>query len=108
VRRTTITSLGTQVREREDRLRRAHAVCAACTGCAPAEPIQCESLDCAWLYERHKAGTGMELAQFASQLLEELQGAGSEQADSEGEQNTWQGRPRLERNGSSSGSEMLR
>jgi len=30
-------------------------ICESCTSSAPSETIKCESVDCAWLFERKKA-----------------------------------------------------
>jgi DNA polymerase zeta len=78
-RAASAAALGEHVRAREERLRRAHAICGTCAGIAPAQAVPCESLDCAWFFERHKAGAGMELAGFASELLEELAGMGEDE-----------------------------
>jgi DNA polymerase zeta len=86
VRRATAAALGEQVRGREERLRRAQAVCAVCAGAAPAQAVPCESLDCAWFFERHKAEAGMGLAGFANQLLEELNGLDEDEDGGDGEQ----------------------
>jgi DNA polymerase zeta len=51
----TITDLMRRRRRLEKRLIGAHRVCSSCTASAPCEPIECESLDCPWLYERKKA-----------------------------------------------------
>lgn len=52
---TTITNLLSRVRIVENGLKDCQMICASCTATAPAEPIECESLDCPWLFERKKA-----------------------------------------------------
>jgi DNA polymerase zeta len=51
----------------------AQRVCASCTGCAPLEPIHCDSIDCQWFYARHKANAGLELVPMFEQLVGELE-----------------------------------
>ncbi|EPQ60815.1 DNA/RNA polymerase, partial [Gloeophyllum trabeum ATCC 11539] len=48
----TITSLLSQVRAAERRLKDAHEVCSSCALSPRGEPILCDSLDCSWLFER--------------------------------------------------------
>ncbi|KZW02196.1 DNA/RNA polymerase [Exidia glandulosa HHB12029] len=43
-----------RIRTIETREREANVVCASCTGSMPGEEIKCDSLDCAWFFERHK------------------------------------------------------
>ncbi|KAI0689616.1 hypothetical protein BC835DRAFT_1368378 [Cytidiella melzeri] len=50
----TISGLLTRVHRTEDRLKNVHLICVSCSGVASGEPIECESLDCPWLYERKK------------------------------------------------------
>lgn len=52
---TTIFGLQSRISRTETRLRDAQMVCSSCAGCAYAEPIECVSLDCPWLFERKKA-----------------------------------------------------
>ena len=51
----TVADLLNRTRKLEKRLVGAYQICASCTATAPGEPIECESLDCPWLYERKKA-----------------------------------------------------
>ncbi|KAJ7038190.1 hypothetical protein C8F04DRAFT_371528 [Mycena alexandri] len=44
-----------KIKKGERRLLDTHRICASCTRTAPTEPVQCESLDCSWLYARTRA-----------------------------------------------------
>jgi DNA polymerase zeta len=72
-RQPSMAALSEHVVRCEDRLRASHAVCGSCTASNPAEPVECESLDCQWFYERHKAERGMELATFAREVIAEME-----------------------------------
>ena len=45
-----------------------HAVCVSCTSSPQAEAIKCESLDCPWLYARHKAEEELGILEGVPQL----------------------------------------
>ncbi|KAJ7092735.1 hypothetical protein C8R44DRAFT_646516 [Mycena epipterygia] len=45
----------------EKRLLDIHRICVSCTQSPLAEPVQCESLDCSWLYARTKADQKLDL-----------------------------------------------
>lgn len=88
----TIVNLHARIRTKEERMENTHRICASCTGCAPTEPIHCESIDCQWFYARHKASTGLELVPMFEQLARELESLqdeienefeGDEEADSD-------------------------
>ncbi|TFK30449.1 hypothetical protein FA15DRAFT_607802 [Coprinopsis marcescibilis] len=51
----TIVNLGGTVHDIEQRVKHAHEICASCAGSALGEPIECESFDCPWYYDRHRA-----------------------------------------------------
>ncbi|KAH7102034.1 hypothetical protein BKA62DRAFT_701193 [Auriculariales sp. MPI-PUGE-AT-0066] len=50
----TMRRLQRHVRVGEKRLLTANQVCMSCSGTFPGEQIDCRSLDCEWLFERHK------------------------------------------------------
>lgn len=52
---TTIPELLRRISKGENRLMSTQRICESCTSSAPSEPIKCESVDCAWLFERKKA-----------------------------------------------------
>lgn len=56
VRPITLLSLLTRLRDAEVKALDMQRVCASCTGAGPLSEIGCESYDCTWLFERHKAG----------------------------------------------------
>lgn len=58
----TLRRLERQLRVREKRVHTANLVCASCTGSVPGEQIDCQSLDCEWLYERHKVVQNIQVA----------------------------------------------
>lgn len=78
----TVVNLHARIRTKEERLKSAHRICVSCTGCAPTEPVHCESIDCQWFYARQKASTGLELIPMFEQLAQELEAL---QTDSENE-----------------------
>lgn len=57
----------------ESRLKSTHLVCVSCTGIAPGEPIECESIDCAWLYARKKAEATAEFMPIYDDITIELE-----------------------------------
>ncbi|EJD47779.1 hypothetical protein AURDEDRAFT_144423 [Auricularia subglabra TFB-10046 SS5] len=66
---TSIYRLERRVRARETKQTSAHLVCVTCTGCAPGEEIKCDSLDCAWFFERHKLADEAAYLQDLKQAL---------------------------------------
>lgn len=50
----TILAIQWMKRGVEKRLRAVQEVCASCSGTPHAEPIECESLECGWFFERSK------------------------------------------------------
>ncbi|KAL0951176.1 hypothetical protein HGRIS_007907 [Hohenbuehelia grisea] len=70
---TTITGLLNLIRKGEQRLTDVNRVCASCTGSAPLDAIECESLDCPWLYERKKAERRGEFLEVLQLLVQELE-----------------------------------
>jgi DNA polymerase zeta len=64
----TVAKLSSHIRNNELRLINAHRVCTTCTGTGPDQPIECESLDCPWLYFRKRA----ENKSIALETIEEL------------------------------------
>lgn len=70
---TTISELLSRVHSTERKLNDVHLVCGSCCGTAPAEPVQCESLDCPWLYERKKLESKAEALTSVHDLIEEME-----------------------------------
>lgn len=64
--------LGAKTGKFERRTLTAHEVCVTCTGIAPSEPVECESLDCSWLYARKRAEHKLEVIDTIAILVEEL------------------------------------
>lgn len=60
------------VRKGEKRLTNVHEVCASCAGTSPLEEVECESLDCPWLYERKKGDNNEEYLEALRMLLAEI------------------------------------
>ena len=69
----TISELLSRVQGTERRLKDVHLVCSSCCGTAAAEPVQCESLDCPWLYERKKLEGKAEALTTVHDLIEEME-----------------------------------
>ncbi|OSD03436.1 hypothetical protein PYCCODRAFT_1409114 [Trametes coccinea BRFM310] len=69
----TISELLSRVQTTESRLKDVHSVCNSCSGVAPAEAAQCESLDCPWLYERKKLETKADALATVHELIEEVE-----------------------------------
>ncbi|KAA1471469.1 hypothetical protein DENSPDRAFT_837475 [Dentipellis sp. KUC8613] len=70
----TAANLLSRIRVQERRLQSAHEVCVSCTGLPPGEPIQCQSLECRWFYERKDAESTFEDMTFIRNLVAELDG----------------------------------
>ncbi|KAI0669901.1 hypothetical protein C8Q78DRAFT_976102 [Trametes maxima] len=70
---TTISELLSRVQRTEARLKNVHLLCASCCGTAPAEPVECESLDCPWLYERKKLESKAEALTTVHDLIDEME-----------------------------------
>ncbi|KAG5221893.1 recovery protein [Salix suchowensis] len=56
----------------EKRLADVHEVCASCASTSPLEQVECESLDCPWLYERKKGDNNEEYLEALRMLLAEI------------------------------------
>ncbi|KAI0639404.1 hypothetical protein C8Q77DRAFT_1204904 [Trametes polyzona] len=69
----TISDLLSRLQSTESRLKDVHTVCGSCCGTAPAEPVECESLDCPWLYERKKLESKAEALTTVHDLIEEME-----------------------------------
>ncbi|KAF8337368.1 uncharacterized protein EI90DRAFT_3279675 [Cantharellus anzutake] len=50
-----LLSLTTRLRDAEYKLSSALTICGSCSGIPPIEGNQCESYDCPWFFERHRA-----------------------------------------------------
>lgn len=70
---TTISELQNRIRQGENRLLDVQQICAACTKTTASEPIECESIDCAWLFERKKAERKAEFLVLLQELIEEVE-----------------------------------
>lgn len=68
----TISGLLARIHRTEERVQNTHSICVSCSGVPHAEPIDCESLDCPWLYERKKVENKAEQLGQLQQLVEEL------------------------------------
>ncbi|KAI0033173.1 hypothetical protein K488DRAFT_48291 [Vararia minispora EC-137] len=87
-----MAGLFTRKRAAEERLLTALAVCTSCTGDQASDINRCESLDCAWFFERKKAESGSEeledveeLAEAIADLEEGEEEGGDGEIDEEGE-----------------------
>jgi len=70
---TTISELLRRISKGETRLLNTQRICESCTGSAPSEPIRCESVDCAWLFERKKAERKVETLVFLRELVNSVE-----------------------------------
>ncbi|KAH8102662.1 hypothetical protein BXZ70DRAFT_798056 [Cristinia sonorae] len=70
---TTISSLLSRVHRTETRLRNVHAICASCAGTPVSEPVQCESLDCQWLFSRKKQENKAEMLDSVFDYITEVE-----------------------------------
>ncbi|KAJ7487607.1 hypothetical protein B0H11DRAFT_2157036 [Mycena galericulata] len=52
---STLSGLSTKIHMGEKRFLNIHRICASCAQTPLAEAVECESLDCSWLYARTKA-----------------------------------------------------
>jgi DNA polymerase zeta len=51
----TIEALFRRLQLGEQRLLTSQRICASCTGSGPSDTIECQSIDCSWLFERKRA-----------------------------------------------------
>jgi DNA polymerase zeta len=70
---TTIPELLRRISKGENRLISTQRVCESCTRSAPSEPIKCESVDCAWLFERKKAERKAETIVVLQELVDSIE-----------------------------------
>ncbi|TFK89962.1 hypothetical protein K466DRAFT_574493 [Polyporus arcularius HHB13444] len=70
---STMSDLLSRMQQTEAQLKDVHLVCGSCCGVAPAEPVECESLDCPWLYERKKIEGKAEALTTIHDLIEEME-----------------------------------
>ncbi|RPD62939.1 hypothetical protein L227DRAFT_584639 [Lentinus tigrinus ALCF2SS1-6] len=70
---STMSDLLSRMQQTEARLKDVHLVCGACCKTAPAEPVECESLDCPWMYERKKIESKAEALTTIHDLIEEIE-----------------------------------
>lgn len=68
-----MSELLSRVQRTETQLKDVHTVCSSCCGTAQAEPVECESLDCPWLYERKKIERKAEALTTIHDLIEEME-----------------------------------
>ena len=69
----TMSNLLSRMHKTERQLRDVHLVCSSCAGVASGEPINCESLDCPWLYERKKIDAKAEALTNIHDLLDDME-----------------------------------
>src|ERR1700722_6833246 len=69
---TTISGLLNRMRILEQRLSASHETCVSCTASESNETIECESLDCPWMFERKKAENKAELISVLEECMNEL------------------------------------
>lgn len=69
---SSVAILGAKIGKFEQRLLSTHEICTTCSGIAPGEQVECESLDCPWLYARKRAEHKLEMAETMNILVDEL------------------------------------
>jgi DNA polymerase zeta len=67
-----MTILGAKTGKWEQRMLNTQKVCVSCTGIASSEPVECESLDCPWLYARKRAEHKLDVIEMMDILVDEL------------------------------------
>ncbi|KZT30383.1 hypothetical protein NEOLEDRAFT_1237658 [Neolentinus lepideus HHB14362 ss-1] len=70
---STLTSLLSQMSAGETRLKQTHEICISCSMSVPGEPIECESLDCPWLFERKTAEEKAETVTILGDFIAEME-----------------------------------
>lgn len=80
---STISGLLSRARNTEERLRNVQLVCGFCCGTAQTEPVECESLDCPWFFERQKLETKAEALTTVHELITEMEDEWQEWQDFE-------------------------
>ncbi|KAI0801265.1 hypothetical protein C8Q74DRAFT_1314513 [Fomes fomentarius] len=70
---STMSELMSRMQRTEVQLRDVHLICSSCCETTPAEPVDCESLDCPWLYERKKIESKAEALTTIHELLDEME-----------------------------------
>ncbi|KIO33534.1 hypothetical protein M407DRAFT_65394, partial [Tulasnella calospora MUT 4182] len=68
----TTFALETLRRDVQRRAANTQQICASCCGVPSVEEIECESVDCPWLFERYKAGRELRATGGVSALLDSL------------------------------------
>lgn len=71
--KVTVAELLGRVHRAERRLINVQRICASCSSVQPTEPIECENVDCAWLYERVKATRKVAVAAGYQQLANSIE-----------------------------------
>ncbi|KAJ4484682.1 hypothetical protein C8J55DRAFT_26384 [Lentinula edodes] len=69
---STLAGLSNRIRSNEQRLTNTRKVCASCTGTALDDAVHCQSLDCSWLYARHRAEAKISFLGILQDLVQEL------------------------------------
>ncbi|CAK5264403.1 unnamed protein product [Mycena citricolor] len=59
-----------KIRKGEKRVLEAHQVCGSCSNSPAGDSIECESLDCSWMYRRTKAVHKLDFLENLARLLE--------------------------------------
>lgn len=69
---STLAGLSNRIRSNEQRLTNTRKVCASCTGTTLDDAVHCQSLDCSWLYARHRAQAKISFLGILQDLVQEL------------------------------------
>lgn len=70
---STIFALESMHRGAQKRLGDVQRICASCSAVPPAEEIKCISLDCGWMFERHKAEREARTLEGVPRLVADLE-----------------------------------
>lgn len=81
---STISSLLSRAHRTETRLKDVHSLCASCAATPLSDPVNCESLDCSWLFTRKKLENKAEMLNNVFDYIDEIEtGKVSSSASSE-------------------------
>ncbi|KAH9944384.1 uncharacterized protein BXZ73DRAFT_87292 [Epithele typhae] len=69
----SMSELLARIHKTERRLMDVHLVCSSCSGIAPGEPVDCETLDCPWFYERQKTYAKSDALATIHELVDDLE-----------------------------------
>ena len=68
-----MSELLSRVRKTDPQMKDVQLVCSTCCNVTTGEPVECESLDCPWLYERMKIRGKAEALTTIYDLLDDLE-----------------------------------